>query len=74
MSTAPFTSPPISVGAREAARALGVSARTVEALAAIGELPSFRVGRRRLFSVEALRAWVRERAMADHAESPSTAV
>ena len=48
---------PIAVDVRGAAQALAVSPRTIEAMAARGDLPSFRVGRRRLFEVEALKQW-----------------
>lgn len=56
----PVARPPaIALGVREAAAALSVSPRTVEALAKAGVLPSFTLGRRRLFAVEALRDWAR---------------
>lgn len=48
----------LAVGAVEAARLLGLSPRTVATLTAQGVLPSFCVGRRRLYSIERLRAWV----------------
>lgn len=56
-----FSPPAITIGVREAAQALCLSPRTVERMAQTAELPSFKVGRRRLFSVEALRAWAADR-------------
>ena len=49
---------PIMIGQREAARVLGLSERTLSKLIADGDIPSIRLGGRRLFSVEALKAWV----------------
>ncbi|NJL32379.1 MAG: helix-turn-helix domain-containing protein [Phycisphaerales bacterium] len=53
--------PALALSVHDAAAALGVSGRTIEKMVARGELPSFRVGDRRLFSVDSLRAWVREK-------------
>jgi excisionase family DNA binding protein len=50
--------PPLLVDAREAARLLSVSARTLWRLTKDGEVPSVRIGRRVLFAPDALRAWV----------------
>ncbi|MCC5829358.1 MAG: helix-turn-helix domain-containing protein [Phycisphaeraceae bacterium] len=50
--------PCIAMDLNRAAKALSLSARTVDELARSGHLPSFRVGRRRLFSPDALRQWV----------------
>jgi excisionase family DNA binding protein len=47
----------VTVGVNGAAMLLDLSPRTVEMLAASNSLPSFRVGRRRLFSVAKLREW-----------------
>jgi excisionase family DNA binding protein len=52
----------LAVGIAEAARRLGLSARTVATLVLRRELPSRKVGRRRIIPVEALEAFVR----ADH--------
>jgi excisionase family DNA binding protein len=49
---------PLLLGAREAARALAVSARTLWALTKSGEVPHVRVGRRVLYDPQDLRAWV----------------
>ena len=49
---------PLLVGMNDAARMLGVSARTLWSMANSGELPTVRVRRRVLFNVEALRAWI----------------
>jgi len=51
---------------REAARALGVSVRTLETLIALGELKSIRVGRRRLIPVTELERFARH----DHQTGP----
>lgn len=47
-----------SVDVRWVADRLAVSARTINRMIASGDLPSFKVGRRRLIRVEALRAWL----------------
>jgi len=49
----------IAVGVVEAARRLGLSARTVAKLVAKRELPSRKVGRRRIIPVAALEAFAR---------------
>ena len=49
----------IAVGMTEAARRLGLSARTVAMLVLRRELPSRKVGRRRIIPVAALEAFVR---------------
>ena len=49
----------IAVGMAEAARRLGLSTRTVATLVLRRELPSRKVGRRRIIPVEALEAFVR---------------
>ena len=60
--------PVLAVGIRDAAGVLGLSHRTVQSMAKRGDLPSFKVGGRRLLSVAALRRWVETR-QAGHAES-----
>jgi excisionase family DNA binding protein len=55
----------LAVGMAEAARRLGLSARTVAMLASRRELPSRRVGRRRIIPVVALEAFVRSEWAAD---------
>jgi excisionase family DNA binding protein len=49
----------IAVGMAEAARRLGLSARTIATLVLGRELPSRKVGRRRIIPVAALEAFVR---------------
>ena len=48
----------LAVGMAEAARRLGLSARTVATLVLRNELPSRKVGRRRIIPVVALEAFV----------------
>lgn len=49
----------LAVGMAEAARRLGLSTRTVATLVLRNDLPSRKVGRRRIISVMALEAFVR---------------
>jgi len=49
----------LAVGIVEAARRLGLSARTVSSLVHRRELPSRKVGRRRIIPVTALEAFIR---------------
>jgi excisionase family DNA binding protein len=58
----------LAVGMVEAARRLGLSARTVATLVLRCELPSRKVGRRRIIPVMALEAFVRS----EHAKETST--
>jgi predicted DNA-binding transcriptional regulator AlpA len=55
------------VDERTAARMLGVSPRSIWTMAACGELPSVRIGQRKLYAVETLRRWIAERESADPA-------
>jgi excisionase family DNA binding protein len=48
----------LAVGISEAARRLGISSRTLATLVAQEELPSCKIGRRRLIPVAALKAFV----------------
>ena len=50
----------LAVGMAEAARRLGLSTRTVATLVGRCELPSRKVGRRRIIPVAALEAFVRQ--------------
>ena len=50
----------LAVGMAEAARRLGVSARTVATLVLRRELPSRKVGRRRIIPVAALQVFVKQ--------------
>ena len=49
----------LAVGVAEAARLLGLSARTVATLVSRRELPSRKVGRRRIIPVTALEAFIK---------------
>jgi excisionase family DNA binding protein len=53
--------PPRLLGVKEVARTLGVGERTVWDLIRHGELPSIRIGTRRVVAVDTLLAFVRER-------------
>lgn len=50
----------LAVGVEEAAELCGLSKFTLAAKTRSGEIPSIRIGRRRLIAVEDLRAWLRE--------------
>jgi excisionase family DNA binding protein len=52
---------PLAVGARDAARMLGVCEKTIRTMAAAGELPSARIGTRLILRVAALEQWLRDR-------------
>ena len=52
---------PLLVDAPTAAKMLAVSERTLRRLTTGGEIGVVRIGRRTLYSVEALRKWVRGR-------------
>jgi excisionase family DNA binding protein len=58
------TPPPLLLSADRTARMLGISPRTVWTLCAAGEIPSVRLGKRRLFRISTIDAWLaaRERA------------
>ncbi len=56
--------PPIAVDAVAAAKMLGISHRTLIDLAIRGDVPTARIGRRRLFPIDELRRWLSERAKA----------
>lgn len=47
-----------AVSIQAVAEQLAISTRTVARLIANGDLPSVKIGRRRLIRVEALRAWL----------------
>ena len=53
-------SQPLLVDERIAAAMLSVSPRTLWSMAASGELPCVRIGRRKLYSVETLRRFIAE--------------
>lgn len=54
----PGTEKELAVGIAEAARRLGVSGRTLATLISQNELPSCKIGRRRIIPVTALEAFV----------------
>lgn len=55
----PTTTTPLLVGAKEVGALLGVSERTVRALNSSGRIPQpIHLGRRTLWAVDELRAWV----------------
>lgn len=57
----PTTAAPLLVDRREAARLLGVSPGTIDNLRARGELPSVKIGARRLFDMDDLRRLIEAR-------------
>lgn len=57
----PVPPAPILVGGREAARLLGIGQRTLHGLAVRGDVPSVRLGRRRLFAPAMLAEWAAAR-------------
>jgi len=61
MSADRLTPDPLLIGVKDAARLLGIGERLLWSMSTSGELPSVRVGRRRLYSVETLRNWIAER-------------
>jgi excisionase family DNA binding protein len=52
------TFPTLALRPREAAKAIGVSERTLWAMTKSREIPYMRLGRIILYSVESLRAWL----------------
>jgi excisionase family DNA binding protein len=50
--------PPLSVSVEEAARMIGCSRTGIYELMAKGELPTFKMGKRRLVQVQELKAWI----------------
>lgn len=52
---------PLSVGARDAARLLGISQRTLEKIVAARGIPSATIGGRRVFVVKSLERWLTAR-------------
>ncbi len=61
-----LTSPiPLALSTRDAATALSVSPDTLKGLMARGEVPHVRIGRRVLYPVAELRAWLSAKAAAD---------
>ncbi|MEQ9454676.1 MAG: helix-turn-helix domain-containing protein [Phycisphaeraceae bacterium] len=53
------TSPsPLLLNIRQAAKVLGISSRYVSDLVARDEIPSIKLGRRRLFPYDALKTWL----------------
>lgn len=62
MNEAPSTVPRLSLRAREAAEALGISERLLWSLTNQGVVPHVRLGRAVLYPVDLLRDWLAERA------------
>lgn len=56
------------VDERTAASMLGVAPRTIWSMAASGELPSVRIGRRKLYAIDTLRRFIAQRESAGAAE------
>jgi excisionase family DNA binding protein len=54
----PARVPKLALSIAEAADALALSARTVEELVKLGQLPIVRIGRRVLLPVAALKSWL----------------
>lgn len=50
--------PRVTLSVAEAAKALGLSDRTITSMIAKGEIPVVRIGKRRLIPVDGLREWV----------------
>jgi excisionase family DNA binding protein len=50
--------PAISLRPQQAAHAIGISLSTLERLTKTGEVPAVKVGRVRLYSVDALKDWL----------------
>lgn len=65
---------PILVSERMARQLLDLGRTTLLSLAYSGELPSIKVGRRRLFEVEALRRWAKEQSEGKTKASSNDAV
>ena len=59
----------LSLRPREAAAAIGISARTLWTLTKRGEIPHTRLGRTVLYPVEALRRWLQERSQSRTADT-----
>lgn len=57
----PGTEKELAIGITEAARRIGVSVRTVATLISENQLPSCKIGRRRIIPVAALEAFVNRR-------------
>lgn len=56
--------PRLALRPREAARSLGIGERLLWSLTNRGEIPHFKLGRATLYSVDALREWMAEKAKA----------
>lgn len=54
--------PRLALRPREAAQSLGISERTLWGLTAEGAIPHFKLGRLTLYPVDAIRAWLAEKA------------
>lgn len=56
--TSPLNASPLSLRPREAAKALGISERTLWTLTASGDVPHFKLGRATLYPVRELTDWL----------------
>lgn len=54
------TLPPIAVSPNEAARLAGIGRTTLYAALSSGDLKSIKIGTRRLITVDAIRAWLKQ--------------
>lgn len=65
MNASPFylteTPAAISLRPRQAAQALGISLSTLERLTRAGEIPTAKIGRVRVYAVDALKTWLSSR-------------
>ena len=59
--TAASPEPPLLLSAEQAARALAINRSTIFELMATGQIPSVRIGRRRLISRQALAEFIADR-------------
>lgn len=60
-TSAPTADRPLAVSPTDAARLLGVGRTRLYEELSSGDLPSFRLGRRRLIRVTAIEAWIKAR-------------
>lgn len=60
--TSPQTIQPLAIGVEDAARAIGVSRSVIYEIIATGDLPSFKMGRRRMVLAKELEVFVNRKA------------
>ncbi len=66
LHTRPPAPEPLALDLTEAARRIGISARTLTRLVARGELHSFKIARRRLVALDDLRDFIAKQRAAAH--------